>query len=271
MKDIARKWYKRLELSEFYEKAFDYLLDHTNIEYIIDQANPLQYLVEKKDIGSNLVYILVKCEKMQEMYEKRGIPDKYLQAALSEIAREVLDCHKNIGKLGIYEITWFDCFVKGTMLFRLGRLNFMLETAGDWCTGENVCAGDKIVSVHIPGEEKLYEEDCYQAFLEAEYFIMQYFPEHDFQYFICHSWLLDGMYEEFLKDNSNISKFRRMFKPYRRDEADSVIKFAFGKAVTRANIDEYQCRNSFQEKLKKYILEGGKLYVTCGTRTREYK
>ena len=270
MKDSVRKWYGRLGLPNSCEEAFERILERVDTD-CIDQENLLQYLTEKKDLGLNLIYILSKCEGMQEMYTARGIPERYLHAVLAEIAKEAMDCQKNFGQLGIFEIAWFNCFVKGTMLFRIGRLNFMLETAGDWCAGGDVYVGDKMVSVHIPGGEKLDEEACYLAFSEAEHFIMQYFPEHDFQYFMCHSWLLDELYEEFLKEDSNISKFRSMFKPYRRDEADSVIKFAFGKAVTRANIGEYQSRNSFQETLKRYILEGGKLYVTCGTRARAYK
>jgi len=270
MKRIIRKWYRRLGLPDSYEEAFEIILERANID-CIDKENALQFLMEMKNYGLNLIYILSKCEEMQEMYTARGIPERYLHAVLAEIAKEAMDCQKNFGQLGIFEIAWFNCFVKGTVLFRIGRLNFMLQTASDRCAGGDVYVGDKIVSVHIPGGEKLDEDACYMAFSEAEHFIMQYFPEHDFQYFICHSWLLDELYEKFLKKDSNIGRFRKMFKAYRRDETDSVIKFVFGKAVTRDNISGYQSMNGFQEKLKRYILEGGKLYVTCGTRTRAYK
>jgi len=270
VKETARKWYKKLGLPEVCDKEFEEILECADIEGI-DKENPVQYLVEQKDLGLNLVYILAKCEEMQAAYADRGIPDKYLRASLTEIMKEVLGCRESFGMLGIYELVWFDCVVKGTMLFRIGRLNFMMETAGDWCAGGEVHIGDKMVSVHIPGGEKLDDLACYQAFAEAERFIMRYFPEHDFKYFMCHSWLLDELYEDFLTKDSNISKFRKMFKTYRRDESDDAIKFVFDKGVTRENIGTYLCKNSFQEKMQKYIMEGGRLYVTCGTRARAHE
>lgn len=252
------KWYKDLAFPEECDKEFYEILDNTN----------MNSLAEKKDLEQNLIYFLLKCEGMRAAFEKRGIPDKYFRDTASEIVKEALYCRQIFGRLGIYETGWFEVLVKGEMLFRIGRLNFMLETAGEWCAGGDVHVGDKIVSVHIPGGEKLDDLACYEAFQKAERFILTYFPEHDFKCFICGSWLLYEGYDAFLKKDSNISKFRDLFKPYKTEENESIIKFAFAKNITRDNIEEYQARNSFQKKLQKYISEGGRLYRTFGTRAR---
>ena len=267
MKDLVWKWYKNLGLEQSFDFEFGEILRKIDLN-VIPSENSVDFLVGKKDYQLNMVYILAQCESMYKEYIERGIPDQYLQATLCEIAMEVKSCQATFGVLGIYEISWFACVVKGNRLFRIGRLNFMLEEAGEWCSGGPVRNGDKLVSVHIPGGEKLDDLACYQSFEEAERFVLKYFPEHNFKYFMCHSWLLDPLYEKFLKEGSNISKFRNMFKAYRREETDDVIKFVFGKNVKRNNIGKYQPKNDFQKKLQKYILEGGKLYVTCGIRSK---
>ncbi len=264
-KEMAFKWYRLLDFPKECDDEFKRFMRDKDLASV-DPKNPVQYLVSQKDLGLNLLYFLYKCEDMKAAYDRRGIPERFFWASAKGILEEALYCKEVLDQLGIYEVAWMQYVVGGEILFRIGRLNFLVEIAGEWCEGEDVYVGDKIVTVHIPGGEKLDYDACCESFAEAEGFLAQYFPEHDFKYFICDSWLLYEGYIPFLGEGSNVSKFQTFFVPYRTEESDIAIKFAFAKNVTRENLIGYSAKNSFQKKFKQYILEKGKLYVTFGKR-----
>ena len=120
-KEIVKKWYKSLAFPKECDKEFYEILEKADMDKVS----------EKKELGLNLIYFLGKCEEMKRAFERRNIPDRYFRATAGELVKEALYCKKVFGKLGIYENGWFDCVVKGERMFRIGRLNFMLETAGE--------------------------------------------------------------------------------------------------------------------------------------------
>lgn len=268
MNETAEKWYQRLDFPKECDDEFRKLLHDKDVAWV-DSNRPVEYLLQQKDLGLNFLYFLSRCDAMKVAYEGRGIPEHYFWAAAKGLVWEALYCREIYGILGVSVVQWMDYVVGGNILFRIGRLNYLLETAGEWCEGGEICTGDKIVTVHIPAGEKLDYHACEQSFAEAEAFLSKYFPKHDYQYFVCDSWLLYEGYDAFLKEGSNIAQFRSFFVPYRTEESDAAITFAFARNINRKNIAQYRSRNTFQEKLKQYILKGGKLYVTFGMRKKK--
>ena len=267
MNETAIKWYKYLEFPSDCDEEFYALAESKDISGITPE-NCVKILCEKKDHGLNLIYFLSQLDDTKATMDSRGIPEKYFRATAAGLIGEAISCRETFGTLGVYEVGWTNAVLKGTYLFRIGRLNFGLETLFEsWCDdGDTVKLGDTIIAVHIPGGGKLDETDAYRALLEAEVFFKKYFPDKPAKGFMCGSWLLDRTLDAFLKPDSNIIKFRELFIPYMKKEDYSAIKFAFGKNVTKDNLKDFAAKNSFQEKLQAHILGGGKLYDTFGFR-----
>lgn len=267
MNETAIKWYKYLEFPSEFDEEFYALAKSKDISGITPE-NCVKILCEKKDLGLNLIYFLLQLDNMKATMDARGIDEKYFRATASGLVGEAKVCKETFGKIGVYEVGWTNAVMKGTYLFRIGRLNFGLETLFEsWCDdGDVVKLGDTIIAVHIPSGGKLDVTDAYRSLMEAERFFKKHFPEKDIKGFMCGSWLLDRTLDNFLRPESNIIKFRDLFEPYMKKEDYSAIKFAFGKNVTKDNLKDFEPKNSFQEKLKEHILNGGKLYDTFGFR-----
>ncbi len=267
MNETAIKWYKWLDFPKEFDEEFYALAASKDISEVPPE-NAGTYLSEKADFGLSLIYILSQLDKTKEAMQKRNIDEKYFRSTALEIVAEVKYCKKVFGVFGVYEAQWMLEMFKGTYLFRIGRLNFGLETAPeDWCTdGKTILQGDTIIVTHIPADGKLDVTDAYNALMEAERFFLKYFPEKNIKCFLCASWLLDRTLDNFLKKDSNIIKFRDLFNFYMQKEHYGAIVFAFAKNVTKENLCDYVPKNSFQQKLKDHILSGGKLYTGFGVR-----
>ncbi len=267
MNETAIKWYKYLQFPSEFDEEFYALAESKDISGITPE-NCVKILCEKKDYGLNLIYFLSQLDNTKAAMDERNIDEKYFRATAMGLVGEAKSCKETFGKIGVYEVGWTNAVMKGTYLFRIGRLNFGLETLFEsWCDdGKVIKLGDTIIAVHIPGGGKLDETDAYRSLLEAERFFKKHFPEKDIKGFMCGSWLLDRTLDNFLKPDSNIIKFRDLFTPYMKKEDYSAIKFAFGKNITKDNLKDFEPKNSFQAKLKEHVLSGGKLYDTFGFR-----
>ena len=268
MNELAIKWYKYLGFPPEYDEEFYALAESKDISEI-PAENTLEYLENKKDYGLNLIYFLTRLDITKATMDKRGIDKKYFDSTAAGLLWEVMNTKKAFGTFGVSEALWWCLVTQGDFLFRIGRLNYGMEVApSEWCGDESVVkTGDTILVTHIPAGSKLDIKEAFLSIVEAEVFFKTYFPEKNIRGFICGSWLLDRTLDLFLKEGSNIVKYRNLFERYMDVEAYSAIKFGFGSNVTRENLEDFEPKNSFQEKLKAHILGGGKLYETFGFRS----
>ncbi len=264
MKSIITKWYKSLEFPKHLDDEFFLSLDKVSDETLSDFLENA-YRDENEHI-LNLFRCLYRCEDAYKMYQEKGIGDDIFFASMKEIVTETVQCKEDYGVLGVWDTYWMNLFLECKKIFRIGRLNFDMEIAGDHeCEGDGINKADKVILVHIPADKKLDIKECEESFIKAEEFFNKYFPDFDYKCFLCGSWLLwDGL-GEFLSPDSNITRFRLMFKPYKKIKSDSSLRFAFGRTVTRDNIKDFLPKNSLQRGLKEYILNGGDLYEGFGT------
>ena len=72
--------------------------------------------------------------------------------------------------------------------------------------------GDPILSVHVPGNDKMTAERVEKSFEDARKFFETHYKDIDFKAFVCSSWLLDTGLKKILKEDSNILKFQQRFK-----------------------------------------------------------
>lgn len=268
MREQIKKWYDNLSLPKEWKPAVYQKLEENDLELL--RTVTVETLVGKQDYLLNLCYCLYQCEDMKKKFQQRGIADEIFRDCISEIALEAVQTKENHGCVGIEDIRWVHLFLNCEKIFRIGCLNFDMEIAGEHgCEGGEIQPEDKIILVHIPGDRKLDINACKKSFSMAEVFFSRYFPDFHYKCFVCGSWLLDKGLDKFLKENSNIKLFRQLFVHYKSKENDSLLRYVFSRTSTRENIQNYEAKNSFQQRLQSYIAEGGKLYEAFGVRPRE--
>ncbi len=124
--------------------------------------------------------------------------------------------------------------------------------------------GDPILSVHIPGNEKLTDESVQSSFQKAKIFFDTYYKKEHFRAFVCSSWLLDTGLERFLKPESNILKFQKNFKiilSFVNTFALYWNIFGMEKFIPYSQLIPV---NEFQRNVLEFLNKGGNLYSGNG-------
>lgn len=254
---IIEKWYKKIGFPTRYDEEFYEALS----EIEVDPNSVVEdYDYNCQDGRKNFLSYLYFCEKLESIYKEKGIGEDILLDTLSDFPRW-LDTWTELhgGKLFLGELEWLS-FHLTARLFKLGRLQFcMLPTQKD-IPNTDILAGDKIVDIHIPAAGPLLIPECEKSLGMARAFFEKYFPEYDYRYFMCHSWLLDETLERLLKPDSNILAFRSLFKIVEKDESFAALHYTFRWKMKLEELADFVPKSSFAKALKEHVLAGGKLY-----------
>ena len=226
----AEKWYHRLPFPAAFEPLFRNLLKETE---------PLSCcLFEDYDLTSNrqeskknLIMFLYFCEELSQRYQAAGIPEQILMDTLKDLPEKAKRHYGTTGSLGLSGIRWVAPMMRMEQ-FRLGRLVYCMSTAPMDIPEKEISAGDPVVDIHVPAGSRLTPEDCKASFDRAEAFFATYFPDYPFSWYTCFSWLLDDTLEKFLKPESNILRFARLFEPVFSRKEDSILHFVFKYGIT---------------------------------------
>lgn len=257
---IIKKWYQKLDFPKIYDTEFYHALSEINIS---DEISIEKYDVSSKDGKKNLLSMLFMCENLAEKYRERGIRENILRATLSDLVIWTNTWSNLKGELYLGELDWLKRHLE-MRLFRLERLQFCMEQAECDIPCRGVKAGDNILEIHIPEGEPLSKEACVQSIEAAKKFFKEYFPEFDYKCFTCHSWLLDASLEKFLKPESNILQFGRMFDAVHIEKSDAILRYLFRWDITRSNLKFVAPTNSFTDAVKRHAMQGGEFYEVLG-------
>ena len=214
-----------------------------------------------------LAVILVCAVRARKEYEKRGIPDSIFLDTMSDIK---IWC-SNADNKGIKNYGWLKNHLK-LELFRLGRLQFQLYECKNKTLNYKKLPfsyGEKLIYVHIPQGERLDTERCKASFRKAETFFKKYFPEYEYKWYFCESWLLFEGNKNFMAENSNILAFASLFDHrYSVKIDEQAIERIFGKRqLFKRNYPE---STSLQRRAKKYMLSGNRMGVGIGVIERNF-
>ncbi len=258
--EIIKKWYKKLGFSKDYDKEFYRAVETVRVSDAVSLDSFDEY---SNDGKRSLLSYLYLCEGLSEKYREAGIPEEILIDTLYDIVRWT-DTHSGIhGELYLGELCWLKRHM--TMgLFKLGRLQFAMASSDVDIPKYGIKKGDPVVEVHIPAGEKLDIGECKRSFDRARDFFAKYFPEHNYSCFTCHSWLLDLSLSELLNENSNIIAFRNLFDIVHEEESAAALRYVFKWNTNMINVRDAVCPTAFAERLKRYVLNGGKLHETTG-------
>ena len=251
MKNIIEKWYKRLNFPKEYDKEFYAYLDKF---VFCDPGTIDEYSTDETDFGKNLMYYLYFCEQLSKKYKAHGIPESILDKTLSDLPIWTRTCKSVHGVVGLRNSTWLKWHLS-FKLFRLGRLQFCLGEFGKSYAQIGVKKGDPVIEVHIAEGEPLLPEECDKSFALAKEFFAQYFPEHDYKYFTCHSWLLDKENEIFA-ENRNIRSFAERFCEIDRETSDAILRYVFRYDTKRETLSSQEAKTSLAKRIKVAVADG---------------
>ena len=243
IKEIAKKWYEKLNFPQEADERFYKLLDRTEGLYECDIKTYLEKDAEDKE--KNSVMFLYFCEELSRQYRERGINEDVFYASIKHLPDTLVKSDFCVDK-----DAWIVLSLKFE-IFRLGRLQFQISKMYPEGKDYGFTGEENIIDVHIPADGgSITPEVVDEAFALSENFFKTHFPEYEYKFYTCFSWMLDDALSEYLDDESNIVKFRKRFKIIHKREQDSIIHFLFKFGFTdREEISEIEPKSEFARKI----------------------
>ncbi len=252
-KSIIEKWYKILEIPSVYDEEF----------YVaLNEFESGKYVFEE-DGKKNFLTALYMCEKLSEQYKLKGISDDILYDTLSDIGRWLDIWSELKGKLYLGETSWLERHLN-MKLFKLGRLQFAFGTSEYDIAEKKIKKGDNVIEIHIPAAGPLLKEECEKSLAMAKKFFEEFYPEYNYKYFTCHSWLMDSALKNILKADSNILEFQDMFEIFMPEESYSILKYIFKWDTTKESLKYCDVTSGFAQKVKEWVENNKKFYEAIG-------
>ena len=237
MKNTIMKWFDQLPFPRHWR------------DEVAKEAERFSMNGEKTPMW-DLLYALSRCDSLKARYEERGIGEDILMATLADIVVWSENQYLVHGTVGLSDAGWLEGHLD-MKLIRLGRLQFKLEQAIASSEKFGLQEGDPVIGVHIPQGEPMRMDDVHNAYLLAQEFLPRYFPEHNYKYFTCGSWLLDHHFKDFLKPTSNILKFASEYEVIHWAPSNDAVRRLF-----ELNPDKGP-ENSFQRNVRTFVENGG--------------
>lgn len=215
----------------------------------------------KNDMIKLAVALLYSVEFTYPKYQKAVISDEIYFETMKDIA---VWCENNNNK-GLKNLPWIKNHLNFD-LFKIGRLQFQIYKCDNRTLNYDLLPfnfGENLIYVHIPQGEKLVYAECVNSLKNAKSFFGEYFPNYDFDYFFCESWLLYGENWQFMNSSSNILQFSTLFDlVYSVEDDRQAIERIFGKRKIIKS--KYEEKTTLQRNAKRFMQNGGKLGVGIG-------
>lgn len=239
-------------------------IDSASIEVEITQMdNPNTWEKEKEELAKFLApddtgLKILTCQlhavcNTYEKYKDKGIAEDIFIDTMKFFSR-FLYAHNKI--YGEYKYVWAWWAVKQISMqeFRIGELEYEMMIQND----------KKVISIHIPADTNMASSNLRKSYLDARDFFEKYYPEYAKAEMICGSWLLAPALKKLLPESSRIIQFQNSFElTSQEDDSPGVLDWVYGRRdIPFENLPE---ETSLQRKLKKYLLDGGKVEWANGT------
>ena len=197
-----------------------------------------------------------------KLHRERGIPHEITVACLKDVNLWIDNYRKTYGTVGLKEYDW-ERYHWRAEIFRIGRLQFRPLKAR-----ATTPSGIDELEVHVPQGEPLTPEACEKSFAMAKEFFAKYYPELSFDYFVCSSWLLSPQIPEIMPEDSNLTRFCRLWTIHTVKDKPStaVLSRVFGFTKTYDDLPNLPEDTSMQRRTKAFLMNGGVFYDAAGYR-----
>ncbi len=185
--------------------------------------NPMIELENQERIFESLVQLI----SLKEFYLAKEIPIKHFYKSIYDLNYRINRFYQNNGVYGLTDsdLKWLSPLYKAE-IFDLASLRFQIAEfsyqeierqtyqymplSQEW--KKKFPEGTLIITIHILKDTDFRPEKIDESLFLARNFFAQYFPEHNYEYFVCRSWLLYQPIENLLGDQSNIVSFAKRFQ-----------------------------------------------------------
>lgn len=239
-----------------------------NVEFCA-MLNNWQYINSRYKIRpflGDLLFSLLMCQKLEELYEKKGYSKEMFIRTATGISYTVIECHLIKKEWGTFVAWWFDDFFR-LRRFGFGRLQFELTHFGYTYInhGKVFTPTTRCLFLHIPRTgERLYPKEVDASIKEALAFFRPMFNNKPI-IIKCESWVLFSKTIEFLDKDSNLYKFAKRFNIFKQKEFDNISDMwrLFDDEVYVSDPNQFEAGG-----IIKQIIELGKLKADTSLRRR---
>lgn len=185
--------------------------------------NPILDLAPAEAVYESLAQLL----ELKEFYGEKGIDPLHFYASIYDLSFRLERYKQEHREYGLSErdIRWLSPLYKGE-IFDLGSLRYQITHFSNqeierqtyqymplpdkW--KERFPEGTPIIMIHILQDTDFRPEKIDESFEIARDFFQKHFQEHDYEIFLCRTWLIYGPMREILSPTSNIASFSKRFK-----------------------------------------------------------
>lgn len=223
------------------------------IDTFEEAASKLHEALAPDEDGFRILSVmLAEAAAAEGEYLKRGISEQIYLDTMAAFTRFVTERKRGYGEYGFDRWWWTGRHIS-LKIFRIGLLEYEL------CETE----GKREISVHIPSDRPLIEEEIDASLKDARAFIKAHFPVYDGAPFVCFSWLLSPALKELLPPTSRIVKFAERFEIKQVFPKDDGYRFfVFWKWEIAP--EEFPEHTSLQRAIKRHVLSGGTIGDALG-------
>lgn len=185
--------------------------------------NPILNLAPEKAVFESLAQLL----ELKEFYEDKEIPLTHFYKSIYDLSFRLDRYQTDLGNYGLseHDIRWLSPLYKGE-IFDLGSLRYQLTHFSNreierqtyqhmplplmW--KKRFPEGTPIIMIHILKDTDFRPEEIDESLNIARVFFEKHFPEHNYEIFLCRTWLIYGPIRDILSPVSNIASFSKRFK-----------------------------------------------------------
>lgn len=221
-----------LTKAKFSAKLIHYIQNHfeQNVNMILPSPydedhleNPLLHLNATERMTKSIAQLI----HLKGIYLAKNIPISHLYKSIYDLSYRIERYYKRHGVYGLSDsdIRWLtplyqaEIFDIGVLRFQISHFSYEeIERSGHEYmllpeTWKDIfLENTPIITIHILKNANLKPEKVTASFEQAVRFFDYYFPEHDYDIFVCRTWLLYEPIQELLGEASNIVDFARRFE-----------------------------------------------------------
>ncbi|MFG3702647.1 acyltransferase domain-containing protein [Micromonospora sp. NPDC047620] len=190
---------------------------------------------------------------------QRGIQEDLSWRILSNLGVQMANHRAICGEGGLHTQDWLTFHFRGAV-YSLGGLHF--ERQRIWFDAEPQAGasvprrGGYALGLHVPAGT-LSPNMVEDALRTARGFFARHFPDEDYRFATCVSWLLDEQLQEYLSPDSNILRFQRRFHLIPASGGNdnvTMVEFIFKRPMS--DLDGLPCVTTLQRAVVHHIRVG---------------
>lgn len=191
--------------------------------HVAYRDNPMLDLSLEKAVFESLAQLL----ELKKFYVEKEIPLIHFYKSISDLSFRLERYKKNHGLYGLSasDLRWLGPIYMGEM-FELGSLRYQMTPFSNqeierqtyqymplseiW--KERFPEGTPIIMIHILKDTDFRPVKIDESLKMARNFFTTYFPAHEYEIFLCRTWLIYGPTRDLLSPDSNIVSFAKRFE-----------------------------------------------------------